>query len=154
MTAPRILFVCLGNICRSPTAEAVFRKKFLERNIVAELDSAGTAAYHIGSPSDARSILFARERGYEMTHRARQVTLADFENFDSLFAMDQSNLKNLRSMCPSENLKSKIELITDYAEPKKYLEVPDPYYGEAQDFNLVIDILEACVDSVIRWKKY
>lgn len=154
MKKPRILFVCLGNICRSPTAEAIFRKRFLERKIDAEFDSAGTGTYHIGSRSDGRSIRYAQERGYEMNHRARQVTLQDFEDFDSIFAMDASNLKNLMAMCPSEHLKSKIELVTDYSEDKRYSEVPDPYCGDESNFNLVIDILESCVDSVIRWKKY
>ena len=144
----KILFVCLGNICRSPTAEAVFRKKLNERGIHAHLDSAATSHFHIGHPSDPRSIDHAQRRNYEMTHLGRQVSAHDFQEFDYIFAMDDSNLKNLLQICP-EKYVNKISLLTEYARNKKYQSVPDPYYGQAADFELVLNIIEDCAAGFI-----
>lgn len=148
----KILFVCLGNICRSPSAEAVFRKHFAYKGVVAEFDSAGTADYHVGERSDARSIKHAEKRGYEMTHLARQVHKDDFKNFDLILAMDSSNLSHLRQICP-DPYQSKVQLITDYCSEMNVSAVPDPYHGDVEDFEHVLDILEDCVEKVLQIAK-
>ena len=146
----KVLFVCLGNICRSPTAEAIFREKFRSIDSTVEFDSAGTAAYHAGEPSDARSIRAAEKLGYKMNHISRQVVLKDFEDFDFIFAMDKSNFQNLHGMCPRPDQKSKIFLITDFCSDKEIHEVSDPYYGPGDGFLRVITILENCVSGVAK----
>lgn len=144
----KILFVCLGNICRSPTAEAVFRKVFTDRGIPCEVDSAATSAFHIGDPSDPRSIQHAELRGYKMTHLGRQLNTQDFKNFDLILGMDNSNIENILKVCPPEH-KSKVKLLTAYATNSEYKLVPDPYYGQAEDFERVLDIIENCVPRLI-----
>lgn len=137
----KILFVCLGNICRSPSAEAVFRQKALSLAWPLEFDSAGTIATHSGERSDARSILHAAKRGYPMTHLARQITSEDFSVFDLILVMDQSNFRNVSQVCPPE-YKTKIKMLTDYCPDGVHKLVPDPYYGSEGDFELVLDIIE------------
>lgn len=154
----KILFVCLGNICRSPTAETVFRKKLSLHPVGSKLkvhfDSAGTAGYHVGEPSDSRSIQYAVSRGYAMTHLARQIQKTDFVEFDWIFAMDQSNFKNLTQFMQLhfpqdqyEYLQKKIQMVTQYLKDSKYKEIPDPYYGKEKDFQLVLDLLEECATN-------
>jgi len=145
----KVLFVCLGNICRSSTAEAIFKKKFAERNIAATFDSAGTAPYHVGQPSDSRTISHGQKRGYTIDHIARQVEPMDFEKFDYILAMDQSNIEKLTELCLSKERQKKFKLITEYCTKMNYKEVPDPYYGTAADFDLVIHILEDCAEGFI-----
>ena len=142
----KVLFVCLGNICRSPTAESVFRKKFNDLKIPAYFDSAATSNYHIGDKSDPRSIKHAEKRNYEMTHLGRQISQKDFSDFDHIFVMDNSNLENVLKVCPPEQ-KAKVALLTDYAKNKSYKMIPDPYHGTESDFELVLDIIEDCVDN-------
>lgn len=137
----KVLFVCLGNICRSPSAESIFRKKSAELKLNIEYDSAGTAAYHIGERSDPRSIKHAENRNYEMKHLARQLSVKDFDKFDIIFVMDDSNYKNVMSICP-EGSRHKVQLLTDHKVKQKYNHVPDPYYGNGSDFELVLDIIE------------
>lgn len=144
----RILFVCLGNICRSPSAEAVFQKRFSEMGIQAHLDSAATSHFHVGHPSDPRSISHAEKRGYKMTHLGRQLSLEDFDNFDLIFGMDDSNIANILKICPDHH-KHKVSLLTQFAKNKHYLHVPDPYYGQPEDFELVLDIIENCAEGFI-----
>jgi len=139
----RILFVCLGNICRSPTAQVVFEEMLKFRNLDADVivDSAGTSDYHIGEPPCALMQEAARRRGYEMGHlRARQVTNDDFTRFDYIFAMDQDNLADLLWMAPPEH-HAKIKLFLEYA-PELGKDVPDPYYGEGGGPDNVLDIIE------------
>lgn len=140
----RILFVCMGNICRSPTAEGVVRA-LAERQGVAhlhEFDSAGTHDYHIGEPPDRRTRATAQQRGYDLSKlRARQVAMADFERFDLILAMDRANLDWLQVRCP-EAQRHKLRLFLDYAENHPEEEVPDPYYGGAQGFEHVLDLVE------------
>ncbi|HNR78197.1 MAG TPA: low molecular weight protein-tyrosine-phosphatase [Parvularculaceae bacterium] len=144
----RILFVCLGNICRSPAAEAVLRHKALERGVEIEIASAGTGGWHQGDGADARMIRAAARRGFSLTaHRARQVELADFYEFDYLLAMDLRNHSDLLAMAPP-NRECDIRLFLDFAEGEAR-ETPDPYYGGADGFEHVLDLLEAGADGFL-----
>jgi len=141
----RVLFVCLGNICRSPTAEAVFRavaaREAPDLNI--EIDSAGTAGYHIGEPPDARSQEAARRRGYDLSAlRARIVAAEDFEQFDFILAMDRENLDELQRRAPV-SARERIRLFLEFAADGGVEEVPDPYYGGPNGFEEVLDLVEA-----------
>jgi protein-tyrosine phosphatase len=140
----RVLFVCLGNICRSPTAEAVFRD-LLQREaagLAIEADSAGTHAYHVGSAPDARTVAAALRRGIDMSGlRARVVEAADFERFDLLLAMDEQNYRHLLRMAPPER-RERVHLFLDFAPELGRREVPDPYYGGATGFEEVLDLVE------------
>jgi len=144
-TPHRVLFVCLGNICRSPTAEGVLRHlAALEAPGVAlEIDSAGTADYHIGAPPDVRSQRAALRRGIDISGlRARQVTEADFERFDLILAMDGQNLRELQALKPRGS-RALVKLFLDYAPQTKVREVPDPYYGGDSHFEQVLDLTTA-----------
>ena len=144
MNTKKILFVCMGNICRSPTAEAVFRalvkKQGADQHFV--IDSAGTHAYHVGSAPDARSVAAARKRGLHMEHlRARQVSSEDFDRFDYLVVMDQANHHELHRRFPDHD-HGKIRQMMQFDESSSHAEVPDPYYGTGDGFELVLDLLE------------
>ena len=143
----KILFVCLGNICRSPAAEEVMRQELAARDITdVELDSAGLYSGHAGQLPDSRMRAHARKRGYDLTHRARPVRELDFFDFDLIVAMDDSNYHELRDMAPTEEGERKVVRMIDYASPGcRYAYVPDPYYEGAEGFELVLDLLEdAC----------
>jgi len=141
----KVLFVCMGNICRSPTADAVFRHFVQDANVqhMIEVDSAGTHAYHIGHPPDHRSQQAALQRGYKMDDlRARAVNINDFEAFDYILAMDKENLALLRQRSPKQHIE-KIQLFMCYGKNAgTETEVPDPYYGGHQGFELVLDMVE------------
>ncbi len=140
----KVLFVCMGNICRSPTAEGVFRKLLQERRLEGrvEVDSAGTHGYHVGEAPDPRTQRAAAARGYDLsTVRARKVTPADLEYFDLVLAMDRNNLDVLRTLCPP-HLADRLALFMRYARNFDDDEVPDPYYGLGHGFDLVIDMVE------------
>jgi protein-tyrosine phosphatase len=141
----KVLFVCLGNICRSPTAEGVLRKLVAEASLdgQVEIDSAGTLGFHAGQPPDPRSIEHAMRRGVDLSSlRAREIVLADFERFDYVLAMDLDNLRQLKARCPG-HLSQKIKLLLDYSAIGGTREVPDPYHGEAKDFELTLELIEA-----------
>lgn len=151
MSKISVLFVCLGNICRSPTAEAVFRAKLEQRNLPfeVEIDSAGTASWHVGKPPDRRMINAGSERGYDLSPlRARQVKAEDFGRYDYILAMDQENLKHLRSLRP-EGSKTEPQLFLDYATGIDEAEVPDPYYGGENGFFHVIELIENASDGLL-----
>ncbi len=147
----RILFVCLGNICRSPTAEGVMRtlvgEAGLEESI--ELDSAGTGGWHVGNPPDRRATETARARGITLDGAARQVRRADFEDFDLILAMDGSNLADLRRLAPDEQARKRVRMLREFDAASAGLEdldVPDPYYGGPSGFEDVLDVVRAaCV---------
>lgn len=144
----RILFVCLGNICRSPAAEGVLRAKARNRGVNVYIESAGTGAWHAGDPPDKRMIKAAGDRGYNLSHqRARKVTDADFFEFDFLLAMDLSNHTDLLEMAPP-NRECDIRLFLDFA-PGETRETPDPYYGGDQGFETVLDLIEAGADAFL-----
>ena len=148
----KILFVCLGNICRSPTAEAVMRKLAEARGLVIEIDSAGTAAYHIGKSPDARSQQVALKRGINMSgQRARKVAENDFYEFDFILAMDKANYRDLLAIKPS-NASADVLLFLNEFGSMGYDEVPDPYYGGEQGFELVLDLLEDACEQFLTVK--
>jgi protein-tyrosine phosphatase len=138
----RILFVCLGNICRSPTAEAVMRGLVAEAGLEAEIEveSAGTGDWHVGYPPDDRSVAAAAERGVELTGEARQVAHGDFDGFDLLIAMDRQNQRDLLRLARSDKDREKVRLLRSYADGE--LDVPDPYYGGEDGFAEVVEIVE------------
>jgi len=141
MLMHRILFVCLGNICRSPAAEGVLRAKARERGLKIYIESAGTGAWHVGDPPDARMIKAAGKRGYDLSHqRARKVQDADFYEFDYVLAMDLSNQTDLLEMAPP-NRDADIRLFLDFADCETR-ETPDPYYGGTTGFEQVLDLVE------------
>lgn len=141
-----ILFVCLGNICRSPAAEGVMQALVDEEGAAARftIDSAGTGNYHIGDLPDRRMRIHARRRGYELTHRCRQVRAYDFDDFDIIVAMDASNERNLRRIAPSPEAEAKIVQMAEFVDiASRYDHIPDPYYEGAEGFELVLDLLQS-----------
>jgi len=141
----KVLFICLGNICRSPTAEGVFRHLLTREapRLQVEVDSAGTADYHIGNAPDLRSQRAALRRGIDLSGlRARQVTREDFASFDLILAMDRANLRALKAMSPAGS-QAQTQLFLQYAPQLGCLEVPDPYYGGSAGFEEVLDLTEA-----------
>ena len=145
-----VLFVCMGNICRSPTAEGVFRS-YVDDHLPAgsaaalAIDSAGTSAYHEGEPADQRMQTAARARGYELTSRSRPVVDRDFHRFDLIVAMDQDNLDDLeaRSRRSGRAGSAEIKLFSEFLDDSWPTEVPDPYYGGAGGFRYVVEMIEA-----------
>lgn len=151
MTARGVLFVCLGNICRSPTAHGVFESRVLAAGLADRIrvDSAGTGAWHVGSPPDRRSREVAVARGYDLSHlRARQVCAEDFSRFHYLLAMDRDNLAALEAMAPP-GFAGELGLFLDYAPAAPVAEVPDPYYGGAEGFARVFDLVELASDGLL-----
>ncbi len=144
----KILFVCMGNICRSPSAEAIMKKYLTEENLDKEIfiDSAGTISYHVGEQPDPRMKLYAEKRGYQLNHIARQFDPhKDFSSFDLILTMDQENYNDIKSLDVSGKYSSKIKKVIGYCSKYKIDEVPDPYFGERENFEQVINILEdAC----------
>ncbi len=151
MKKPAFLFVCLGNICRSPVAEGVFRHKIIESGLgdKVQIDSAGTAAWHVGKAPDGRMIDAAHARGYDLSRlRARQAVAQDFYDYDFILAMDRENFSNLQEICPRDP-RAKLVLFLDYAAGCGEQEVPDPYFGGVDGFYHVIDLVERASDGLI-----
>ena len=152
MNATSVLFVCMGNICRSPTAEGVFRRMAKEAGVLERLvvDSAGTHDYHVGKEPDDRAQEAARRRGYDLSSlRGRQVSTRDFEKFDFILAMDRENLASLMRICPPEH-RHKVRLFLSFSDQFPNLEVPDPYYGGRQGFDQVLDMVENASSGLLR----
>lgn len=146
----RILFVCMGNICRSAAAEAVMKKFAEDASVELEVDSAGTHGYHVGAVADARMRAAGQSRGYELTSRARQVTREDLVpgRFDLVLAMDHQNFAALGQLTSGD--RSHVRMFSDYLDEAWPRDVPDPYYGEAAGFGTVLDMLEAACPVILR----
>ncbi len=150
----RVLFVCLGNICRSPTAEGVMRALVAQAGLEGRvrLDSAGTGAWHVGSPPDARASAAAQSRGIALSGKARQVTETDFLDFDLLVAMDRSNHSDLLAQAPGESEREKVRLLREFDPASAAtgdLDVPDPYYGAHDGFGEVLDLVRAGCEGLL-----
>lgn len=149
----KVLFVCLGNICRSPAAQSVMQNKIdkLKLNDKIMVDSAGLISFHSGEYPDSRMVKAANNRGLIANHRARKIDIADFEKFDFIIGMDTENIKRLEGLCPSPALLPKIHIISEYFENiTDYNIVPDPYYGTSEDFNMVLDLLENACEGLLK----
>ena len=147
-----VLFVCMGNICRSPTAHGVFRQKVTDQGLahLVEVDSAGTHNYHPNSPPDERSQVHAAKRGYDLSDlRARQIRADDFERFDLILVMDMDNLALVQDECPPKHL-AKVRRLTEFCSKNDSPVVPDPYYGGSNGFDHVLDLVEDACDGLIR----
>ncbi len=142
----KILMVCLGNICRSPLAEGIMSKKIRKYNLQASVDSAGTAAYHVGEKPDLRSIAVAKKNGIDITYqRARKFNIDDFSNFDRIYAMDELNFDDIVALANTQKETQKVKMILDIAFPNQTKSVPDPYYGGKDGFDKVYEMLDnAC----------
>ena len=147
----RILFVCLGNICRSPAAEGIMRHLVEERGLtdLFVLDSAGTYGGHAGDLPDPRMRSHAARRGYSLEHRSRKITGEDFDRFDLIIGMDDMNVENLRRLAPDVDSLAKIHRMTEYNRHFLHDHVPDPYYSGADGFELVLDLLEDACDGLL-----
>ncbi|MBR7157345.1 MAG: low molecular weight phosphotyrosine protein phosphatase [Bacteroidales bacterium] len=152
----KILFVCMGNICRSAAAEAVLKKYIADKGLENEymVDSAGIIGCHVGEPADSRMISAAAERGYNVDSIARRVSSQDFDRFDCVIAMDNKNVSDLRTLCRTYEHNKKLCKLTDFSSAKfiekyKMTEVPDPYYGGPDGFTLVLDLLEDAMPQIL-----
>lgn len=152
MKQQKVLFVCLGNICRSPAAEGVMQKLVDEQGRTEHifLDSAGTGGWHAGQAADNRMREHASMRGYDLTSRARQFKLSDFCEFDLIVVMDESNREDLLSLSSEPNYRAKVKRMTDYCQRFEDKEVPDPYYGGESGFEHVLDLLEDGCDELLK----
>ena len=145
----KVLMVCLGNICRSPLAEGILQAKLPKSNYI--VDSAGTANYHIGTAPDKRSVVTAKKFGVDISQqKCRQITTSDFETFDYIYVMDNSNYKNVIALAPNEKAKQKVKVILNELHPNSNLEVPDPYYGDMQGFEDVYKMLDEVCDVIAK----
>ncbi|MBT9315599.1 low molecular weight protein-tyrosine-phosphatase [Leptothoe spongobia] len=148
----RLLFVCLGNICRSPSAENIMNYLLEQRDLQQQVscDSAGTSSYHIGSPPDSRMSSAAKKRGIKLVGRAREFTVNDFDQFDLILAMDDSNYRNILSLDSSGQYGHKVKRMCEFCREHPDREVPDPYYGGADGFDYVIDLLMDACDGLLQ----
>jgi len=143
----KLLFVCLGNICRSPAAENIMNHLISQKNLGDRIicDSAGTSSYHIGSPPDSRMVATAKKRGMQFTGEARQFKPVDFEQFDLILAMDRENYGDIVALDPRSKYRDQVKMMCDFCRSHPAREVPDPYYGGSEGFDRVIDLLmDAC----------
>jgi len=152
MDKTKILFVCLGNICRSPSAEGIMKKLVKERGLENRvfIDSAGIHDYHEGELPDSRMRSHAARRGYKLDSRSRPVKYDDFYNFDLIIGMDDSNIAHLKRLSPNYECLKKIHRMTEFCTQYKMCHVPDPYYGGTDGFELVLDLLEDACDGLLK----
>ncbi len=142
----KVLMVCLGNICRSPLAEKILSKKITDRKLNSEVESVGTSIYHVGDNADIRALEVARKHNVDLSrHRGRQFVTSDFDRFDKIFTMDRSNFSNIINKVRNEADRLKVEMIMNVVEPGSNIEVPDPYFGGEDGFEIIYKMLdEAC----------
>ena len=155
MNSFSVLFVCMGNICRSPTAHAVFKRKLVDAGVAQQVkvDSAGTHNFHPGSPPDERSQVHAAKRGYDLSNlRARQILDADYANYDLILVMDWDNLAMVADECPPQHL-AKVRRLTEFCLTHDAPVVPDPYHGGTKGFDEVLDLVEDACDGLLRHVK-
>jgi protein-tyrosine phosphatase len=146
----KILMVCLGNICRSPLAAGILYNKIDENGLDAQVDSAGTAAYHAGEGADRRSLKVAQKNGVDISqHRARKFTTGDFAKYDLIYAMDSENYQNIMALAASEKDKTKVKLLMNEVLPGENISVPDPYFGGDQGFENVYQMIDQACDRII-----
>lgn len=151
MVMQKILFVCLGNICRSPLAEGIILHLKQKHNLNLEIDSAGTSHYHIGEAPDMRTIANAKKNGVDISFlRARQFNVNDFDVFDKIYVMDKSNFENVIALSQNQMHKNKVSLFLNSVYPEKNLEVPDPYYGGEKDFEAVFQLVYKASELFIK----
>ncbi len=149
----RLLFVCLGNICRSPAAEGIMKRNVAKNDLqdIIEVDSAGTSGWHEGDLPDERMRAHGDRRGYDFSSRARKFRTIDFDRFDYIIVMDESNYNNVKSMASSSEQVEKIKMMTDYSvQNTNHSYIPDPYYGDAAGFELVLDLLEDANEGLLQ----
>lgn len=153
LAAMKVLMVCLGNICRSPLAQGILEHKVKVAGLDWQIDSAGTGAWHVGQQPDRRSCEAAHRHGIDITAQAaRRISHADLQDFDLVYCMDSSNYNDVIALCRTQDEKDKVKLIMNEAEPKKNIGVPDPYFGGADGFEAVYQMLDRACDAII--KKY
>jgi len=150
-----ILFVCMGNICRSPSAEAVMNGIVKKNNLQDQIkcDSAGTLGYHAGEPADHRMKMYASNRGYDLTSISRQIRYDDLQTFDYIITMDKENYDDVISLDSKGHFSDKISMMTDYSKDNNANSVPDPYFGASQGFELVMDLLEDSCEGLLSYIK-
>ena len=149
MSAPKVLFVCLGNICRSPLAEAAFRDAAAKAGLEVEVDSAGTADYHVGESPDPRSVAEARQHGIDISgYRGRQLSAEDFHEFDYILGMDNSNMANIAQADPGDG-KANVAMLLDIVPGQEGREVGDPYYGGAEGFSVTWSEVSAGANALV-----
>ena len=147
----KILMVCLGNICRSPIADGLLRQKVNEEHLDVEVDSAGTIGLHAGSSPDSRMITTAKNRGTDISFlKARQFTVADFDQFDVIFAMDKNNKRDILSLAKTAEDKQKVHLLLSGISDQEEANVPDPYYGTSKDFEHVYNLVDKATNTIIQ----
>lgn len=146
----KILVVCLGNICRSPMAHGLLRDRAQEKGLKLEIDSAGTGNYHIGEAPDKRALENMKANGHDISDlKARQFSVSDFDDYDRIFVMDQSNYENVMDVARTDGDKEKVDLFLNLAHPGENMEVPDPYFGGDQGFQHVYELLDNATDNLI-----
>lgn len=147
----KILFVCLGNICRSPAGEEILRVKLAKKGFAekVEIDSAGTSGYHDGDLPDNRMRKHGKKRGYAFDSLSRKLLVKDLYNFDLILAMDDSNYHNIIRLCPDKETEDKVHRMVEFSKKYKHDHIPDPYYSGADGFELVLDLLEDACDGVL-----